>query len=215
MTKKSIRNSVDSVFDLAVIGSSAGGIEAVTSILSALNKDFQLPLVLVQHRAELSPGLAEVLQESCKFPVIEPEDKTPIIPGYLYIAPSGYHLLIEKDSFALSVDERVNWSRPSIDVLFESAADHFGSRVIGIVLTGRNNDGANGLARLKQSGALTVVQEPSSALNPDMPESAIATSNVDHILDLMGIAALLVNADRKMKQFGGFRDLPITGSGRE
>jgi two-component system chemotaxis response regulator CheB len=204
MTRKSIKDTADSIFDLVVIGSSAGGIEALTTILSALSSNFRIPLVIVQHRAELSPGLTDVLQTSSPLPVIEPEDKTLIQPGLVYVAPSGYHLLIEKDSFVLSVDERVNWSRPSIDVLFETAAESFGPRVIGIVLTGRNNDGAAGLARLKQLGGLTVVQEPNSAPNRNMPESAIAYSIIDHILDLTEIAGLLNEADRRKKQFQDF-----------
>jgi two-component system chemotaxis response regulator CheB len=213
MTKKSTKDSVNKTFDLAVIGSSAGGIDALTDILSNLNKDFSLPLVIVQHRAELSVGLAEVLQSSCAIPVIEPEDKSPIEPGYVYVAPSGYHLLIEMGSFALSVDGHVNWSRPSIDVLFESAAEYFGPRVIGIVLTGRNNDGAHGLARLKEFGALTVVQEPSTAPNPDMPESAIARSLVDHILNLKEIANLLVKVDHAKRQMGPSNGLSTVEGG--
>jgi two-component system chemotaxis response regulator CheB len=213
MIKKSIKDTADSIFDLVVIGSSAGGIEALIAILSALNTDFRIPLVIVQHRSELSPGLTDVLQTSSPLPVIEPEDKTSIQPGFVYVAPSGYHLLIEKDSFVLSVDERVNWSRPSIDVLFETAAESFGPKVIGVVLTGRNNDGAAGLACLKQFGALTVVQEPSSAPSPHMPEYAIATSIVDHILDLTEISHLLNEADRTKKQFEDFGHSSITKGG--
>jgi two-component system chemotaxis response regulator CheB len=196
MIKKYINDFVKTDFDLVVIGSSSGGIEALTTILSLLPKDFMLPIVIVQHRAELSPGLTDVLQTCSALPVVEPEDKQQIDPGNVYIAPSGYHLLIENQSFSLSIDGPVNWSRPSIDVLFESAAENFGERVIGIVLTGRNDDGAHGLARMKEFRAMTIVQDPSSAINRDMPDSAIAGSNVDHILDLTHIADLLIAADR-------------------
>jgi two-component system chemotaxis response regulator CheB len=196
MIRRSISDFVKNDFDLVVIGSSSGGIEALAAILSLLSKDFILPIVIVQHRAEVSPGLTDVLQTSCVLPVVEPEDKESIQAGHVYVAPSGYHLLIENQSFSLSIDGPVNWSRPSIDVLFESVAENFGSRVIGIVLTGRNDDGARGLARMKQFGAMTIVQDPSSAINRDMPDSAIAGSVVDHILNLTDIADLLLAADR-------------------
>ncbi|HEX6894684.1 MAG TPA: chemotaxis protein CheB, partial [Bryobacteraceae bacterium] len=112
-------------------------------------------------------------------------------PGTVYIAPANYHLLVEKDSLALSTESPVGWARPSIDVLFESAADAWGERVIGVILTGANSDGSLGLARIKEAGGLTIAQDPSEAEFPVMPRAAMAASRIDHVLTLVDISALL------------------------
>ena len=145
-----------------VIGVSAGGIEALKIILPALPACFPLPIAIVQHRDQRSDSfLATYLNKMSGIVVTEAEDKEPLCSGRVYLAPAGYHLLIEADrSFSLSVDPRVNYSCPSIDVLFESAAEVFAESLIGIVLTGANSDGAHGLKRIKDRGGLAVVQYP-------------------------------------------------------
>ena len=137
---------------LVVIGGSWGGTEAVGRLLADLPETFSLPVAVALHR---SPGsseemLVKSLSRMSKLRVVEPDDKTALERGVVYVAPADYHLLVERGSFALSVDERIQFARPSIDVLFESAADAYGAGVIGIILTGANEDGALGLARIKE-----------------------------------------------------------------
>ena len=176
-----------------VIGASAGGFAALGQLLPQLPADLPQAVVVVQH---LHPRggeyLVEYLNSHCLLPVKEAEDKETIVPGVIYVAPAQYHLLIEQDrTFSLSVDDKVNYSRPSIDILFGSAAEAYGPRLIGIILTGANADGALGLAQIKERGGLTVVQEPKTAETPLMPQAAIDQAGPDHILPLAGIADLL------------------------
>jgi two-component system chemotaxis response regulator CheB len=179
---------------IIVIGTSAGGLAALQVLLPALSEDFPAPLVVVQHRSK-EPGsrLCDFLQKSSRLPVGEPEDKEPIRPGRVYLAPRDYHLLIEAGNFALSTDAPVYFARPSIDVLFESAADAYGEKVVGVILTGANRDGAQGLTRIKAAGGLALVQEPSTAQAREMPEAAIAATGVDRILPLSEMAPFLIN----------------------
>ena len=131
-------------------------------------------MVIVQHRGkDMETGLCEFLGRSSPLPVTEPEDKEPILPGHAYLAPRDYHLLIESGSFALSTDPPVGFARPSIDVLFESAADEYQERAIGVILTGANHDGARGLATIKAQGGLTLVEDPLTAAYREMPDAAI------------------------------------------
>jgi two-component system, chemotaxis family, protein-glutamate methylesterase/glutaminase len=155
-------------FQAVVGGVSAGGLEALRSLLAAIPAEFALPLVMVQHRHPQQDDVwIEHLRDTCRRPVKEAEDKEPIEPGLVYIAPANYHLLIEADkTFALSTDEKVNFSRPSIDVLFETAAEAYGAALIGLILTGANRDGAIGLRRIKEKKGLAVVQDPDSAQYP-------------------------------------------------
>jgi two-component system chemotaxis response regulator CheB len=185
----------ESDFEIAVMGISAGGMNALSTILPALPCDFPLPLVIVHHRHPTSDSyLAHALDRKCEITVKEAEDKESIEPGVVYIAPPDYHLLTEDERiFSLSNDKRVNHARPSIDVLFESASDVYGSKIIGIVLTGANNDGSLGLKRIKQRGGLAIVQNPETAESSSMPKAAIAGARVDHILHLDQIAPFLVN----------------------
>jgi two-component system chemotaxis response regulator CheB len=178
-----------------VIGVSAGGMEALKVLVPALPASFPLPIAIVQHRNERSDGfLAAYLNKMAGILVSEAEDKEPLCAGHVYLAPAGYHLLIESDrSFSLSVDLPVNYSCPSIDVLFESAADVFAKSVIGIVLTGANADGARGLKAIKARGGLTIVQDPSTAEAMDMPRAALEATPVDHVVDLAQIAPLLIS----------------------
>ena len=177
-----------------VIGVSAGGIEALKVILAPLPASFPLPIAIVQHRDERPDGfLAEYLNRLSGVVVSEAEDKEPLCAGHAYLAPAAYHLLIESDrSFSLSVDPRVNYSCPSIDVLFESAADAFAESLIGIVLTGANADGARGLKAIKARGGLAIVQNPQTAQAPAMPRAALEAAVVDYVVDLQQIAPLLI-----------------------
>ncbi|WP_394837123.1 chemotaxis protein CheB [Pendulispora rubella] len=178
--------------ELIVVGTSWGGLRALEVLLSTLPAGFDWPIAVVQHRRPDSDDtLARVLQRHTTLRVREAEDKEPIVPGRVYIAPPDYHLLVDDKSVALSTDPPVRFSRPSIDVLFESAADSFQHRLIGIVLTGRNHDGAIGLSRIKQRGGLTIVQDPASAESPTMPEGAIERACVDRVLALDRIGPFL------------------------
>ena len=186
-------------YDLVVIGASWGGLQALGQVLSDLPGDFELPIVIAQHR---HPGsqegtLAELLQRRTDRPVLEVEDKLTIEPRHVYVAPPDYHLLVERGSFALSVEDRVRYARPSIDVLFESAADTFGERVIGIILTGANDDGARGLARIKELGGVALIQDPADAVRRAMPDAAIATTAADAILPLEEIGAFVADLCRR------------------
>ena len=181
-------------YEAVVIGVSTGGIEALKMILAALPASFPLPIAIVQHRDERPDGfLAEYLNRLSRLTVSEVEDKDLLCPGHVYLAPAGYHLLIESDrSLSLSVDPRVNYSCPSIDVLFESAADAFADALIGIVLTGANADGAKGLKAIKARRGLAIVQAPETAQAPAMPRAALEATAVDYLVDLQEIAPLLI-----------------------
>jgi two-component system chemotaxis response regulator CheB len=180
------------VGEIVVVGTSRGGLKAIQALLSALDDRFTLPIVIVQHRGkDLETGLSEYLGRSSQLPVSEPEDKEPILQGHVYLAPRDYHLLIENASFALSTDLPVGFARPSIDVLFESAAEEYKERTIGVILTGTNQDGARGLAAIKAHGGVTLVEDPVTAAHPEMPAAALARTNPDWVLTLQEIAPCL------------------------
>ncbi len=176
-----------------VIGVSAGGLAALEQILPVLHKDFCLPILIVQHIGADSDSYLPIhFDIRCALNVKEAEDKEYIQKGRAYFAPPNYHVMVEDDhSITLSADEKVNFSRPSIDVLFETAAVTYRDKLVGIVLTGANNDGARGLARIKQYGGLTIVQDPESAQVEVMPKAAMEAAEVDLILPLKDIAPLL------------------------
>jgi len=176
-----------------VIGVSAGGMNALLNLLPALPKGFSLPIVVVQHRLTGSDDfLARNLNRLSEIQVKEAEDKEPLKAGSAYLAPADYHVLVERDhSLSLSVDPKVHYSRPSIDVLFESAAYAWSAGAIGVILTGANADGAEGLARIKQTGGTTIVQDPKSAEYDMMPRAAIAAASVDYVLTVSKIGSLL------------------------
>jgi two-component system, chemotaxis family, protein-glutamate methylesterase/glutaminase len=179
-------------FEIVVIGASFGGLSALQMLLADLSPEFPLPLVIVQHRRkDADDGLCEYLKKRSHLPLIEPNDKEKVEPGHVYLAPRDYHLLIEESIFALSTESPVAFARPSIDVLFESAADIYHERAIGVILTGANSDGARGLAKIKAFGGLAVVQDPKSAEAPAMPAAAIHATTVDSILPLPQIAPFL------------------------
>ncbi len=179
--------------ELVVIGSSWGGLVALEKILSALPKDFEMSIAIAQHRSVDSGAgaLSAMLGRHTALDVCEAGDKEPIEPGRVYIAPPDYHLYVEQGSFALDVDDAVQYSRPSIDVLFDSAADVYGDRLVAVILTGANQDGAYGIKRVKRRGGLTIAQDPATAVKPDMPAAAIATGAVDRVLPLDEIGPAL------------------------
>jgi two-component system chemotaxis response regulator CheB len=178
-------------YGIVVVGASWGGLHAVSDLLAVIPPEVDLPLVLAQHRAADSErdSLEALLQRHTRRPVREAGDKDAIRPGHVYVAPPDYHLLVDAEgTFALSVDERVQYARPSVDVLFESAADAYGERTIGIVLTGANADGAAGLLAIQDVGGVTIVQDPETAEARQMPDAAIRATAADAVLpvDEMG-----------------------------
>jgi len=183
--------------DAVVIGASAGGLEALLRILSGLPASYGLPVVVLLHLpSDGESRLCEVFAARLSMPVCEAGDKAPAVPGTVYVAAAGYHLLVEQDhSFSLSCEAPVRYSRPSIDVLMESAADAWGPRLAGVLLTGANDDGAEGLASIGRHGGLTVVQDPAEAAVSAMPLAAIRRRTPDLILPLCEIHALLLELD--------------------
>ncbi|HEY9403751.1 MAG TPA: chemotaxis protein CheB [Pyrinomonadaceae bacterium] len=178
-------------FEIVVIGTSYGGLSALQVVLPALAQNFGMPVVVVQHRGKDSDNLCEFLQRHSALPLSEPNDKEPIAPGRVYLAPRDYHLLIERDGFALSTEAPVGYARPSVNVLFESAAEIYQEHVVGVVLTGANTDGARGMAKIKAYGGLCVVEDPAGAESRGMPQAAIAATPVDAVLPLPEIAPYL------------------------
>jgi two-component system, chemotaxis family, protein-glutamate methylesterase/glutaminase len=172
------------MYALIAIGASWGGLEAVGKILADLPPDIDTPVVVAQHRHpdSVEGALAQILHLQIARPVLDVEDKMPIEPRHVYLAPPDYHVLVERGSFALSVDERVQFARPSIDVLLESAANVYGPDVVAVILTGANEDGAFGAARVKERGGVVVVQDPADADRRTMPDAAIAATVADAIL---------------------------------
>jgi len=179
--------------DAVVIGVSAGGMTALGILLPYFPVHYDLPVIIVQHSHPGSDDfLTQYLNDKCRLMVKQAEEKEPILPGTIYFAPPNYHLLIEMDrSFSLSVEEPVNFARPSIDVLFETAAEVYGSKLMGVILTGASADGARGLVKIKDAGGITVVQDPRTAEAGIMPKSAISAGEVDFILPLEAIGKFL------------------------
>ena len=184
-------------YELIVIGCSMGGMNALQIIFSVLPKDLPVPIAVVQHRYKTSnEGLPAFFRRHTKMDVIDTTDKEWLKPGTVYLAPANYHLLVERGELSLSVDEAVAYSRPSIDVLFESAAVAYGPALVGVVLTGANADGARGAAMIKNRGGFVIAQDPATAESPAMPQAAIDTTRVDRILPLDRIGPFLVELCR-------------------
>ena len=186
-------------YEAIVIGASTGGLNALQEVLAPLPADFTLPILVVQHRLPtLDDPLVFYLNESCQLMVKEADEKELIKPGYVYIAPADYHLLVERDkTLSLSVNAKVCYSRPSIDVLFEMAAEAYLSALVGIILTGANNDGTAGLKEIKEKGGLTIAQDPATAEAAVMPRSAIQGNVVDKIFSLAEIASFLAQLSKE------------------
>jgi two-component system, chemotaxis family, protein-glutamate methylesterase/glutaminase len=180
-------------FKIVVIGVSAGGADALSQIITKLPASFPLPVAIVQHlHPEQGGYIAEHFDRLCHLNVEEVIDKTAIKRGNIYFAPPDYHLLVEDDStFSLSVDERVCYSRPSIDVLFKSTADVYGASTLAIILTGANSDGTDGIEYIKDKGGTTIAQDPATAYSSIMPQSAIDTGKIDKVLTLTEISNIL------------------------
>jgi two-component system chemotaxis response regulator CheB len=181
------------VYEVIAIGTSWGGLDAVSRLLDAMHADVHQPIIVAQHRGIDSEAgmLAHLLQGHTRRLVSDPDDKTPLEPDHVYLGPPDYHLLVEDGHLALSTDAPVRFARPSIDVLFESVADAYGPRAVGVVLTGANNDGAAGLARIKDLGGVAIVQDPATSERRAMPDAAIAATDADAILPLDEIAPFL------------------------
>jgi two-component system chemotaxis response regulator CheB len=178
--------------ELVVLGASWGGLEAVGTVLEALPADFGAPVLVVQHRSEDGGDvLAELLDRRVALPVHDAEDKADLSSACVLVAPRGYHVLVEHGHVELSTEEAVRHSRPSIDVALESAADAYGPSLIGVVMTGANDDGARGLAAIRAAGGLAAVQDPDEAAHAKMPAAAIAAACPDYVLPLAGLRCLL------------------------
>ena len=177
-----------------VMGCSAGGVEALKYVLTRLPQDFPVPILVVQHIApNSSDSLARLLDDVCKIKVKEAEEMELIQSGIVYLAPANYHLQIEPDfTFSLSIDPPVSYARPSIDVLFESAAHLIGAQLIGVILTGANDDGSKGLKMVKNKGGITIIQDPANAKARKMPESALNELKPDYIVTLENLHKLLI-----------------------
>ena len=178
---------------IVVVGASWGGLEAVSALLAGLPGELRTPIAVAQHRSpDSTPLLLErLLEPHARRTVCEAADKQRIEPGTVYLAPPAYHLLVEGDHFTLTTDAPVRYARPSIDVLFESAADAFGPTVVAVILTGANDDGAAGLAAVKRRGGVAIVQEPEGAERRAMPDAALAAVRPDAILPLDEIGPFL------------------------
>ncbi|HUP64742.1 MAG TPA: chemotaxis protein CheB [Thermoanaerobaculia bacterium] len=175
--------------DLVVIGCSLGGLQALQKILTRLSDDVDVPIAIAQHRhRDSSSMLTDVLQRSTRYEVSDAEDQEPIRRGRIFLAPADYHLLVGDGVFHLSTEGPVHYSRPSIDLLFESAAEAFGERLLGILLTGANRDGASGAMRIRRAGGGMLVQDPKTAEAPAMPTAAIEEGAATRVLLLEEIA---------------------------
>ena len=181
------------VYELIVIGTSWGGLDALSRLLDGLHDDVHQPIVVAQHRLAGSEDLTlgRLLQLHTRRLVSDPDDKTPLENDHVYIGPPDYHVLVEEGRLVLSTDAPVQFARPSIDVLFVSAADAYGDRAIGIVLTGASADGAAGLARIKERGGVAIVQDPATSERRAMPDAALALTAADAVLPLEEIPAFV------------------------
>lgn len=198
MTKFSLHNRYKAI----VIGGSAGSFQGITRILSSIPEDFQLPIIMCLHRLKhVRNGFTEALSIKSKKPVQEPFDKENIKKGMVYLAPANYHLSLELgNSFSLSTEEMINNSRPSIDVTLDSAAYVYKDKLVGILLSGANRDGAMGMKRIKDRGGLTIVQDPAECMIDTMPAAALEMTAIDHVLKVDEIIRFLNELDKLYKQ---------------
>jgi two-component system, chemotaxis family, protein-glutamate methylesterase/glutaminase len=181
-----------------VMGGSLGGMQSAQTILQALPADFALPIVIALHRPpDDEDMLTPLLQRGCVLRVSEAMDKEPIEAGRVYVAPADYHVLVERDCLSLSVDERVNHARPSIDVLFESAALVYGCYAIGVILSGAGVDGAHGAAAIHAAAGTVLIESPATAVRSDLPAAAVAATTVSMTLPLLQLATALRELARK------------------
>lgn len=183
---------------MIVVGGSLGGCEALCVLLERLPADFPLPIAVALHRHRDSDGMLQpVVQRASRLIVVEPDDKIRAEPGHVYLCPPDYHLLVDEDCLAVSTDELVNFARPALDVLFDSAAAVLGRRAIAVVLSGAGFDGAAGARRIAKAGGIVLVQRPTGATGPWMPAAAIAASRTRHVFELERLAAVLLRLARR------------------
>jgi two-component system chemotaxis response regulator CheB len=180
-------------YSIVALGTSWGGLSAMTKLLGALPEGFPIPIVVVQHRSKDSDRLlVQLLQDSTDLKVCEIEDKDALCPGTVHVAPADYHVMVESGYFSLTIEEPLRFSRPSIDMMFTSAADAYGKAAVGVVLTGANEDGARGLAHIVKRGGRALVQDPKNAEIPIMPEAALKAVPSAEVLALDKLAPRLV-----------------------
>jgi two-component system chemotaxis response regulator CheB len=190
----------EKTYQAIVIGVSTGGVVALKQLLGALPGNFPLPLLVVTHvTPDSDNSLALLLDSLCTIRVKEADEQEAIVPGTAYLAPANYHLLVERGNrLALSIDPPVNFARPSVDILFETAADVYGAALIGIILTGAGFDGAKGLLKVKNSGGVTIIQDPADAEMDSMPKTALQLLHPDYVVTLIDIPPLLITLAEEM-----------------
>jgi two-component system chemotaxis response regulator CheB len=190
-----MENNENIKYEAVVIGVSAGGLQAMSRILEELPPDFPIPVIVTQHRSKEEKSLLEeVLQSKCSIRIKQADEKEQITNGTVYFAPADYHLLVEKNhSFSLDSDAPINYSRPSIDVLFTTASKTYENKLIGIILTGASNDGAAGIEAIRKHGGTTIAQNPLTAQFPFMPQAAIDTGSVQYIFELEELRDFLLS----------------------
>lgn len=193
--------NVSNIYKAIVIGGSAGSFQGITKILASLPEDFELPIVMCLHRLKhVRNGFVEALSIKSVKPVVEPTDKESIKKGKVYLAPSNYHLSLELgNSFSLSTEEMINNSRPSIDVTLETAAYLYKNKLVGILLSGANRDGALGMKKIKDRGGLTIVQDPAECMINTMPKAAMELATMDYVLKTDHIIAFLLELNKQYK----------------
>jgi len=197
---------------IVVIGASWGGLQALTTLVSGFQANFPFPLVVVQHRSrDSTSALAELLQDVSKLKVCEVEDKAPIVDGHVHIAPPDYHLLVDSGSFSLSTEAPLRYSRPSIDITFESVALAYNELAIGVVLTGANQDGAEGLRTIVARRGIAIVQEPDTAESPTMPRAALKAVPTAKVLPIDEMAAYLTRLAVKRQPESRANQAPSLG----
>jgi two-component system chemotaxis response regulator CheB len=181
-------------FSIAVIGASWGGLAALSELVKGLPRDFPVPMAVVQHRSRHADNLlASLLQDLTPLRVVDVEDKEPLEPGTVYIAPANYHMLVDGGHFSLTTDPLVRFSRPSIDVTFTSAGDAFPGAALGVILTGANDDGSRGLRHIVDRGGRAVVQDPATAESKTMPAAALQAVPEAQVVPIRDMAAHLVS----------------------
>jgi two-component system, chemotaxis family, protein-glutamate methylesterase/glutaminase len=186
------KGSINNRYELVVIGGSAGSLEVLMQLLPELRKDLSLAIIIVLHRKNGESMLAELLSDKTTWPVKEAEEKDPIEKGNIYLAPADYHLMIENDkTLSLDYSEKIHFCRPAIDVTFETAAETYGSSTVGVLLSGANADGAEGMQLIKNAGGLTIVQDPGEASVSYMPMQAIDTVKVDYVVRTKEMAEII------------------------
>ena len=198
------------MYSVVAVGTSWGGLSAMMKLLGGLPQDFPIPIVIVQHRGKDSDDLlSHLLQDSTELTVCEIEDKDALAPGRVHVAPANYHVMIEPGYASLTIEEPVRYSRPSIDVMFDSAAATYGPTAIGVVLTGANEDGARGLAHIVERGGRALVQDPNTAEIPVMPKAAIKAVPIAEVLPLDRLAPRLIELSREYSKPRGARTTTV------